>query len=200
MHGVDMAGISYPNTPMAKAIIRLFDALEALLVSRDLPDGCIRAYIFGGAAVHIYTVSRSSSDVDVEFQPSKMSDKEIKLIAGKVPPIDYDDPQYGASTLELDATFTSALGVLHEDYTDRAVLLERAGPLEIFLPSPEDLALSKLDRLSEQDVLDMINLLSLPIADVGRFHQIAIEAIAVQGNSVKLTGHLKYVMARISEG
>jgi Nucleotidyltransferase of unknown function (DUF6036) len=67
----------------------------------------------------------------------------------------------GFDILEIDRTYTSTIGPLHEDFPDRAKVLEASAgsPLVVLLPSREDLALSKLDRLSEADIDDILVLM-----------------------------------------
>lgn len=62
--------------------------------------------------------------------------------------------------LTLDDTFTPTLGLLHEDYIERAVpLLESPESLLwVYLVSPIDLALSKLVRFADHDREDIIAL------------------------------------------
>ncbi|WP_343731942.1 DUF6036 family nucleotidyltransferase [Duganella sp.] len=61
---------------------------------------------------------------------------------------------------------------------DRATQLERdqASPLTIWLPSPVDVAISRLGRLSTVDVADILVLLEDPAASWNEFERLATEA------------------------
>lgn len=52
----------------------------------------------------------------------------------------------------------------------------RNSPVILMLPSIEDIALSKLGRLGDVDLEDILTLLSLPEASWERFEQLALEA------------------------
>lgn len=166
-------------TPMAAAILRLFANLAEDLAARSLPEHSVHAYIFGGCAVHMHTKARTSSDVDVEFGYEYLvMASEVRLVLQELPPVDYDDPDAGPSQLVWDANFNTSFGPLHEDYRDRAVLLERApgSPVDVWLPSAEDIAVSKLGRFADVDVADILDLLSLPASSWELFLRLAAEA------------------------
>lgn len=79
-----------------------------------------------------------------------------------------------------DRKFNTTLGPLHEDYRDRAVRLDdgssQDSALSVWLPGAEDLAVSKLGRLSVVDVADILDLLRQPLASWETFEQLALEA------------------------
>lgn len=60
----------FTNTPMGRAIIDAMLEVNAAISEQvaDAEPGTYRAYIFGGAALHIHTNARGSSDIDVELQ------------------------------------------------------------------------------------------------------------------------------------
>lgn len=166
-------------TPMANAILQMFSNLADDLTKRSLPEHSVHAYLFGGCAVHLHAMTRASSDVDVEFAYGDLvMASEVRLVLQALPPVDYDDPVAGPSQLVWDANFNTTFGPLHEDYRDRAVLIERApgSPVDVWLPSAEDIAVSKLGRFADVDIGDIVELLSLPTASWERFHTLATEA------------------------
>lgn len=166
---------------MYHAILQLFANLAEELTTLKLPEHSVHAYIFGGCAVHMHTQSRVSSDVDVEFSYDDMvKASEVRLVLEQLPPVDYDDPATGPSQLIWDANFNTTFGPLHEDYPCRAQIIERApgSPLAVWLPSAEDLVLSKLGRFADVDQNDIIELLSLPNSNWERFESLAREASA----------------------
>lgn len=166
-------------TPMAAAILRLFANLAEDLAARSLPEHSVHAYIFGGCAVHLHTAARASSDVDVEFcYDDLLMASAVRLVLQALPPVDYDDPDAGPSQLVWDANFNTTFGPLHEDYRDRAVLIEHVpgSPVDVWLPAAEDIAVSKLGRFSDVDVEDIVELLSLPTSNLDQFQVLAAEA------------------------
>lgn len=163
-------------TPMYRAILQLFANLAADLAARNLPEHSVHAYVFGGCAVHMHTRSRASSDVDVEFDYDAMVKvSEVRLVLEQLPPVDYDDPVTGPSQLIWDANFNTTFGPQHEDYQARAQEIERApgSPVVVWLPSAEDLALSKLGRFADVDQNDILELLSLPESSWELFESLA---------------------------
>jgi hypothetical protein len=134
---------------------RFADALRA----HGAPLQSVRAYIFGACAMHLYAVStRCSGELELELTTTLVSDEAIhaaKRDAGIVlvrRPAD-EDPEL----LELNLVSNRTPGPLHSEFAARARLLPVApdAPLVVFLPSPEDLALSMLDRFSEIDAADI---------------------------------------------
>jgi len=188
------------NTPMTDAILQLFSNLGEELARRQVPPGAVHAYIFGGCAVHLHAQSRASTDVDAEFAYPQLLKSELMLILADLPPVDYDDPEEGPSQLAYDPTFNPTLGLLHMDYQDRAVPLEgtRESPVVVMLPSIEDIALSKLGRLGDVDLEDILTLLALPEASWERFEQLALEA-AKYYVGPDLTPNLAHVRRKFDE-
>lgn len=188
-------------TPMGNAILRMFANLAEDLAKRSLPEHSVHAYLFGGCAVHLHAMARASSDVDVEFTYDDLvKASEVRLVLQALPPIDYDDPVAGPSQLVWDANFNTTFGPLHEDYRDRAVLIERApgSPVDVWLPSAEDIAISKLGRFADVDIGDIVELLSLPTASWERFHTLATEAGAYYVGP-PLEAKILYIQKRMNQ-
>lgn len=95
----------------------------------------------------------------------------------QLPPVDYYDPATGPSQLIWDANFNTTFGPLHEGYPERAQMIERAlgSPVVVWLPSAEDIALSKLGRVGDVDQNDIIELLSQPNSSRELFESLARE-------------------------
>lgn len=164
---------------MAVAIAQLFANLAEDLAAHALPEHSVHAYVFGGCAVHLHAATRASSDVDVELSCSdQVKESEVRMILQALPPVDYDDPDAGPSQLVWDANFNTTFGPLHEDYRGRAHLIESSpgAPLEVWLPSAEDIAISKLGRFADIDIKDVVELLSLPSSSWENFRAWAQEA------------------------
>lgn len=188
-------------TPMYHAILQLFANLAEDLAARNIPEHSVHAYVFGGCAVHMHTQSRASSDVDVEFDYDDMIKvSEVRLVLEQLPPVDYDDPATGPSQLIWDANFNTTFGPLHEDYQDRAQVIERTpgSPVVVWLPSAEDIALSKLGRFEDVDQNDILELLSLPQSSWELFESLARE---VSGYYVgpPLDSKIAYIQKRLEK-
>jgi hypothetical protein len=109
--------------------------------------------------MHLYAATtRCSGELELELNTTLVSNEDLhvaKRDAGIVlvrRPAD-EDPEL----LELNLASNRTPGPLHSEFAARARLLPVApdAPLDVFLPSPEDLALSMLDRFSEVDAADI---------------------------------------------
>lgn len=151
------------RTPMADAIFQMLGNLEQRLQEVNAPEHSVFAYIFGGCAVHLYTGARASADLDTEIHSVDIVRDDLQLVLQQIEPVYYNDADGLPTVLSFDENFNTTLGPLHEDYRDRAVVLERTpgSPLAVYLPSPEDLALSKLGRFTDVDQDDIVSLMSL---------------------------------------
>lgn len=154
-----------PVTSFTEAIYRLLGHFAAELTARGAEEHSVKAYVFGGCAVHLHAASRLSSDLDLDVTAALLSKKDLDAAKNATEFVlvqrgDGDEPEL----LELDLTYSSTIGPLHEDFDIRAKLIEQApgSPLVVFLPGPEDLALTKLGRLSEVDVTDILALMRTP--------------------------------------
>jgi Nucleotidyltransferase of unknown function (DUF6036) len=142
----------YTTTPMGSAVIKMFAKLNeaAELLYPEAEPGSVRAYIFGGAAVHIYTKARGSHDVDAEIQGAdKLKPQDLV--------VDYEDEDGDPQLLVWDSNYNPTLGPLHEDYIDDAIQLtqDKSDILWVYIASADDLAVSKLGRFAEHDRNDI---------------------------------------------
>jgi hypothetical protein len=140
------------NTPLSVAIAELFSKIREKIDEEypSLPAGQVKAYIFGGAAIHIYTNARYSKDVDAQLDariPLETSDFVVSYT--------HDDGRN--FFLTLDGNFNDALTMVHPDYQDDAIplLTEPDSPIWVYLPLPVDLAISKVVRFQEVDREDI---------------------------------------------
>ncbi|MRW92007.1 hypothetical protein GJ699_18600 [Duganella sp. FT80W] len=165
---------------LGQTVLDLFGNLGNLLAEANLPEGTVRAYLFGGCAVHMYVNSRLSVDIDAEFDYNLIHREDVLLALSRLRPIDFEHPGLGPFLLDLDPRFTTTLCPLHVDYQDRAVQLElgqrNTVPLTVWLPSPLDLAISKLGRFSTVDIDDILLLLKQPGACWAEFERLAMES------------------------
>lgn len=180
------------------AIYLLLGQFAGALKARGAPEHSIRAYIFGGCAVHLYAKTRVSSDLDLEVETALLPRGalyEAKEEAGYV--LVQKGPEDEPDLLELDLAYNSTLGPLHEDFSDRAETLELipGSPLVVLLPSREDLALSKLGRFSDADIGDILTLMSDKDASWELFERLTNEAQKYYvGPPRDLTGKLEHLI------
>jgi len=180
------------------AIYQLLGHFAAELTTRGAPEHSVNAFIFGGCAVHLHVASRVSSDLDLDVTTAVLPRQALEEAKQAteyvlVQKSEGDEPDL----LELDLTYSSALGPLHEDFDTRATLVERkpGSPLVVFLPAAEDLALSKLGRLSEADVVDILTLMQSPGASWDLLEQLTQEtAKYYPAPAGDLTSKLAYVI------
>lgn len=192
-----------PPSPFTDAIYQLLGHFAAELSAHGAMEHSVHAYIFGGCAVHLHVTSRVSSDLDLEITEAVLprgvlekAKQATEYVLNKKS--EEDEPDL----LELDLTYSSVLGPLHEDFDTRAMLIERkpGSPLVVFLPSAEDLALSKLGRLSEVDVADILALMRSPGASWGLLEQLTQETAGYYpAPAGDLTSKLAYVINHCRE-
>jgi hypothetical protein len=127
----------------------------------------------GGAALHLYTGSRVSKEIDA------------KVMARFIPPDDlevsYRDADGHARLLYFDTQHNDAYGLLHEDAYDDAVKIELPGidrsRLDLRLLSPIDLAVSKLARYEIHDQDDIRALARAGLIDAASVRRRAEQAL-----------------------
>lgn len=129
------------ETAYLRAVRDLFGRIGELLGPVAAPIG---VYIAGGAAVHWYTGHRVTKDVDAEFA--------ARVLLGEVL-INYLDDDGAQRQVYLDANYTTARGLMHEDYVlhaRRAAMFDTDN-LKVHMLAPVDLAVSKLSRWAPVD-------------------------------------------------
>lgn len=167
----------YMDTPLSKAVMRFFTHVENDILKTTNKPGAVKAYLFGGCALHIHTKARGSNDIDVEFSSAKwLTGKDIVFSHQYVT---YQD-ESGRKLVSIDRQFTPMLGPLHEDYQENAIRLQTKqndSPLWIYVVTAEDLAVSKLGRYSDQDRADILTLLKQGKITASGFRNRAEEAL-----------------------
>jgi hypothetical protein len=107
--------------------------------------------VAGGAALHLYTGSRVSKDIDA------------KIMARFIPPenleVSFEDRDGRARLLYFDTQYNDTYSLLHENAYDDAIAIRLPGVdparLDVRLLSPVDLAVSKLSRFEAHDQADL---------------------------------------------
>lgn len=155
-----------------KAFIEIMKRIERAVGSgaRGKP---VTVCVAGGAALHLYTGSRVSKDIDA------------KVMARFIPPdnleVSYRDADGHARLLYFDTQYNDTFGLLHEDAYNDAIALELSGidrsRLDVRLLSPLDLAVSKLSRYEAHDREDILALARAGLIDATSLRHRAEEAL-----------------------
>jgi len=159
-----------------KAVAKLLTRLGLGLGELKEP---LPVILFGGAAIHFYTGSRISMDVDIDFLMRRVFIDEnlsIQFIQDGIP-----------HTIVIDRTYTPVLGPVQEDYIERAIPFSHdcGTNLIVKVAAPVDLAVSKLGRFAEHDQDDIKTLIHCDLIDIEEFERLAIDAISVYVGNTK---------------
>ena len=136
-----------PDPAWQKAFATIMSRIDAALGTAR-PKKPVVACVAGGAAMHFYTGSRYSRDIDAKILARVMIDPQELQVA-------YQGSDGRARLLYFDTQYNDSFVLLHHAaYEDtRPVAIEGVDRrrLEIRLLTPVDLAVSKLSRFSAQD-------------------------------------------------
>lgn len=112
----------------------------------------IAMYLAGGAAMHFYTGSRMTDDVDAVFSRKLLVPTDLAVI--------YRDAAGTARSVFFDPNYNDTFALMREDAHRDAVRLPLKGirGAQIFVLQPVDLAVSKLARFADVDRADILDL------------------------------------------
>ena len=131
----------------------------------------IKAYIVGGVANYLYTQARVSDDIDMIISHRIDLPRNLFVVYLK------DD---SFEKLTFDDNYTDTLGLMHEDYVDRAKLYKIIDDkFEVYVLSPIDLVISKILRFSDNDEQDIKGLIQRKLVDKEKLIELATDAINV---------------------
>lgn len=180
----------HTDTPLATGLKVLFSQLEQHLALKEPID----AYLAGGIAVHLYTASRVTKDVDVEFSKRVIFPDLIAKV-----------PQAGGRFLGLhfDKNYNPAFALVHQDYAKAAIALDVGlKSIRLHVLSPADLAVSKIWCFADQDKADISALMRHGLTSADEIEQRATSAMNdYVGNKGPLILNLRdaLVLAREAE-
>lgn len=145
-------------------------------IAKQIPDAHkqspVKAYLTGGGAVHYYCNNRVSDDVDL-IMPYVVNIPEDLFVL-------WLNDEGTLEQVHYDYTYNSTLGLLHEDYEDRANILTIIDTkFEINLLSPVDLIISKLIRFAQNDEEDIQNIIKTGKVNKDELFGLATDAINV---------------------
>lgn len=156
----------FMDTEISGALWSLFEQLDAQIDQ----DVRVRAYLFGGHAVQLYTGNRYTRGADVHF------DRRVFIPSDLTVQSTLSDGRDHASFINTQFNCRSLL--MHPDALASSVRLNlNFNKLEIYVLSPLDLAVSKLERFSKLDRHDIIDLLKLELFTGQDMQDRALEAL-----------------------
>jgi hypothetical protein len=163
-----------PSPNADPAYIEAFrEVMKRLELALGSPRKPVTVCLAGGAAIHMYTGSRVSKDIDA------------KVMARFIPPegleAAYRDEKGHARLLYFDTQYNDAFGLLHADAYDDALALPLEGidpaKMDLRILSPLDLAVSKLSRYETQDQEDIRELARAGLISGAELRRRAEEAL-----------------------
>ena len=157
----------HTNTALAGGLRELFKQLEERLALRSP----IKVFLAGGMAVHLYTASRVTTDVDAEFG------SRVFIPSDLVVDVTLEDGTH--ESVYFDTNYNSSFALMHEDYLDDAIPLDLGTEqIRLHILSPVDLAVSKIARFADSDKEDIAALVRLGLTTANEIEQRATSALA----------------------
>lgn len=161
------SNVFYTRTALASGLRDLLKQLEERL-SLSKP---LNVYLAGGMAVHLYTASRVTTDVDAEFGGRVLLPNDLMVEVT----LEDGSPQI----IYLDTNYNSTFALMHEDYQDDAIPVDLGlESIRVHVLSPVDLAVSKIARLADNDREDIQELVRLGLTTADEIEQRATSALA----------------------
>lgn len=159
------------------------------------PDATITMYIAGGVAMTYYCNTRSTDDIDAFY------DKRLSL-GGIDGLVSYKDTTGAQRSCYLDGNYNPTLGMMHEDFEKNAInwkpLHNKPANITIKVLSPIDLAITKIDRFSEQDRQDIMDLASAKLIDSSSLKTKSLEALRYAvGNTERIKNFIEIICKEI---
>lgn len=175
----------HTGTALAGGLRSLLKQLEHRL---SLPRP-LNVYLAGGMAVHLYTASRVTTDVDAEFGG------RIHLPNDLIVEVTLEDGSQ--QVVYFDTNYNSTFALMHENYLEDAIPVDMGTDLiRVHVLSPCDLAVSKIARWAENDREDIAALVRLGLTTADAIEQRANAAIGgFVGGEAMLRLNLKDAIA-----
>lgn len=160
-----------PPFHMHTALAQGLKALLRQLEERLALQSPLKVFLAGGMAVHLYTASRVTTDVDAEFG------SRVFLPGDLVVDVRLEDGT--RELLYFDTNYNATFALMHEDYLDDAIALDMGVPqIRLYVLSPLDLAVSKIARFADNDKEDIAELVRLGLTTANEIEQRATQAMA----------------------
>jgi hypothetical protein len=177
--------ILHTHTLLANGLRELFRQLaERLALGRP-----VDVYLAGGMAVHLYTGSRVTTDVDAEFAARVLVPNDLMVELA----LEDGSPQ----VIYLDTNYNPTFALMHEDYQDDAIPVDfGVAELRVHVLSPVDLALSKIARFAANDREDIRSLVCLGLTTADEIERRASSALpGYVGATAMLRSNLRDALA-----
>jgi hypothetical protein len=162
-----------PDPEYLRAFATIMSRIERSLGVKR-PAKPVVAYVAGGAALHFYTGSRVSKDIDAKIMARVLLDpRELQ--------VGYRGEDGHARLLYFDTQYNDTFALLHHEAYDDALPISVPGVdarrLEVKLLTPLDLAVSKLSRFSDVDQSDIRALTRAGLIDASALRRRAEQAL-----------------------
>lgn len=156
----------HTDTALALGLTALFRKLQERIALRSP----VNVYLAGGMAVHLYTASRVTTDVDAEFG------SRIFIPNDLIVEVTLEDGTREA--LYFDTNYNSSFALMHEDYLTDAIALDMGvEQIRLHVLSPLDLAVSKIARFADNDQEDIADLVRHGLTTADEIEQRATSAL-----------------------
>lgn len=160
-----------PESNYLRAFAEVMKRIERALKPKG--DKPVVICVAGGAAVHFYTGSRVSKDIDATIMARFLPPDDLE--------VSYQDADGHARLLYFDTQYNDTFALLHENAYEDAVSIQIPGlnaqNLDVRLLTPMDLAVSKLSRFETHDQDDIRALARLGLLDPAALRRRAEEAL-----------------------
>jgi hypothetical protein len=157
----------HTRTALAEGLRELFKQLEERLSLRSP----VNVYLAGGMAVHLYTASRVTTDVDAEFGGRVYLPNDLMV------EVTLEDGTQ--QVVYLDTNYNSSFALMHEDYLDDSIPVDLGmDQIRVHVLSPVDLAVSKIARFADNDKDDIAALVRLGLTGADEIEHRATSALA----------------------
>lgn len=157
----------HTRTALAEGMRELFRQLEERLALRSPVD----VYLAGGMAVHLYTASCVTTDVDAEFGARVYLPNDLMV------EVTLEDGTQ--QVIYLDTNYSPTFALMHEDYLDAAIpVYLGTDRIRVHVLSPVDLAVSKIARLADSDRDDIAALVRAGLTGADEIEQRARSALS----------------------
>lgn len=156
----------HTHTALVEGLRALFRQLEERL-SLSRP---VNVYLAGGMAVHLYTGSRVTTDVDAEFGGRVYLPNDLMV------EVTLEDGTQ--QVVYLDTNYNSTFALMHEDYLDDSIPVNLGmDRIRVHVLSPVDLAVSKIARFADNDKEDIAALVQLGLTSADEIERRATYAL-----------------------
>ncbi len=149
--------------------------IEKLQVETQLKRP-IKMIVAGGMAVHLYTGTRVTTDVDAEFSHRLLLPENLLV------------ETTDGNMLYLDTNYNSTFALMHENYMEDAIRVPLGTDLiTLYILNPVDLVLSKLARFDGPDIQDIEEIIKVSGVSEDEIRKRAEEAlVAYVGNQDRI--------------